>query len=365
MLTIIFRRLLLWSNIFLAVLLLLSAFLTYLNPGKYRLAGFAGFFFPALFLVCLAFIPVWWLWKRKKYMLISLIAGICCIHAAMVTWGIHFFRDNNTGRQKGNGQFTLMTYNSSSMGLASYKRDQQKETAIYDVIKKAAPDILCIQEFYSNDQPEMGRHIENIRKEGGYRYHFFTCDKMHWETWYYGIVLFSRFPIASAAAIPCGKSEAGSGSSFLQADIIVGEDTIRVFSVQLTSYMFRGDDYDNMKAPVSTGLIDKMQCTFPKRAGQALQLAGLIAQSPYPVIVCGDFNDTPVSFTYKTISKGLQDVFLETGSGWGRTLSYLSPSLRIDYILPQQAFHILAGEVMQLDPSEHFPVMARLSLKKH
>ena len=365
MLKIIFRRLLLWSNIVLAVTLLLSTFLTYLNPGKYWLAGFAGFFFPLLFPVCLVFIPVWWLWKRKKYMLFSVIAATCCMHAATVTWGIHFFQNKNTGKQPGNKPFRLMTYNSSSMGLVSYKTDKQKEAAIYDVIRKADPDILCIQEFYSNDKPEMGQHIKNIRTDGKYQYHFFTCDKMHWETWYYGIVLFSRFPIVSATAIPCGESEAGSGSSFLQADIVVHEDTIRVFSIQLTSYMFGEKDYNNMNAPVRTGLVYKMQSTFHKRAQQALQLAGLVAQSPYPAIVCGDLNDTPVSFTYNTVSKNLQDVFLETGSGWGRTLSYLSPSLRIDYILAQQAFNIHAGEVMRPYPSEHFPVMASLSLKKH
>lgn len=107
-----------------------------------------------------------------------------------------------------------------------------------------------------------------------------------------------------------------------------------------------------------------MKGTFAKRSAQSLQLHDLVAASPYPVIVCGDFNDTPVSFTYRTISTDLRDAFLAKQAGWGRTLSYLSPSLRIDYILPHKDFQIHAFKTLYPSPSEHFPLVARLSLKK-
>ncbi|HEY9259106.1 endonuclease/exonuclease/phosphatase family protein [Chitinophaga sp.] len=293
------------------------------------------------------------------------MAVLCCIPAVLVTWGIHIFRNNNIAKQPYSNEFTLMTYNTSSMGLNAYKTDKEKEAAIYHVVDKNSPDILCMQEFYSNDEADKEHHINRLMQTGHYTYHYFTCDKIHWNTWYYGIALFSRYPIAAAEAIPCGESKVGSGSSFLQADVVIKGDTIRIFSVHLTSYMFRGEDYDQMKAPGGSGLIYKMRSTFQKRSAQAIQLAALVAESPYPTIVCGDFNDTPVSFTYKTVSRNLQDVFLETGSGWGRTLSFLSPSLRIDYVLAQPSFLIHGGEVLATQPSEHFPVMACLSLKKH
>ncbi|PSL49189.1 endonuclease/exonuclease/phosphatase family metal-dependent hydrolase [Chitinophaga niastensis] len=363
MFKVIIRRLLLWSNIILALILLLSTYLPYLNPGKYWMAGFAGLLFPLLFPVCLLFIPVW-LWYQKKYAFISLTVACLCLGAAKHTWGIHFFQNNNIPKQHGSGEFTLMTYNTSSMGLAYYRNDTTKLTAIYDVIKAASPDILCLQEFYTNDKQEYTNNIDSIRLVGSYPYHYFTCDKTHWDTWHYGIVLFSRFPIINAISIPCGKSAMGSGSSFLQADIMMQKDTIRIFSVQLTSYMFNGKDYSDIHTAKGTRLINKMKQTFSRRSLQALQLAGLVAQSPYPVIVCGDFNDTPVSFTYRTISRDLQDAFLQTGTGFGRTLSYLSPTLRIDYLLPQHKFRIHTSKVLSVSPSEHFPVIACLSLKK-
>ncbi|WP_291916232.1 endonuclease/exonuclease/phosphatase family protein [Chitinophaga sp.] len=345
--------------------LLLSAYLPYLNPGKYWITGFSGFFFPLLFPVSLLLIPVLWWLKYKKLWWLCGIAVLCCIPAALTTWGVHIFPNNNIAKHPNSQEFTLMTYNTSSMGLMAYKTDKDKAAAIYNVVLKNSPDILCMQEFYSNDKPDLEHHIDSLMQAGHYTYHYFTCDKTGWNTWHYGIALFSRFPIATAQAIPCGESKAGSGSTFLQADLVVQSDTIRVFSVQLTSYMFKGDDYENMKAPGSSGLIHKMRATFRKRASQAEQLAALIAKSPYPTIVCGDFNDTPVSYTYRTVSRNLQDVFLETGRGWGRTLSFLSPSLRIDYILAQRLFRIHGGQVLPTHPSEHFPVMACLSLKKY
>ena len=365
MLKIIVRSTLRWSNVCLVVLLLLSIFLPYLNPGKYWPAGFPGFFFPILFPLCFIY-TILWMWRRnRKYVCINLIAILCAMPAALTTWGVHIFRKNSLLPQTNSWQFTLMTYNTSSMGLVRYVTDRNKEAAIYNTIASGSPDILCLQEFYTNDHPDKEQHIQRIRSAGNYSYHYFTGDKTHWESWHYGIVLFSRYPVISAAAIPCGESSFGSGSTFLQADIAVKGDTIRVFSVQLTSYMFNREDYEQMKAPRGTGLVYKMKSTFRARSGQALQLAALVAESPYPVIVCGDFNDTPVSFTYKTISRGMQDAFLKTNAGWGRTLSYLSPSLRIDYILAQSPVKIHSSKVFHPGASEHFPVMACLSLKKN
>lgn len=365
MLKIIVRRTLLWSNICGVAALLLSVFLPCVNPGQWWPAGFSGFFFPFLFLLCLLYTAVWAWRKNRKYGWMNIIAIICAMPAALTTWGVHIFRENIISKQTNSGQFTLMTYNTSSMGLERYVTNKDKEAAIYNTIASGSPDILCMQEFYTNDKPGNEQHLQRITSTGNYPYHYFTRDKTHWESWHYGIVLFSRYPIITASAIPSVESSTGSGSTFLQADIAINGDTIRVFNVHLISYMFKGEDYENMKAPKGTGLVYKMRRTFPTRSSQALQLAALIAASPYPAIVCGDFNDTPVSFTYKTISRNLQDAFLKTGAGWGRTLSYLSPSLRIDYILAQPAVNIHGSKVFHNRPSEHFPVMACLSLKKN
>ncbi|HVI43666.1 MAG TPA: endonuclease/exonuclease/phosphatase family protein [Chitinophaga sp.] len=349
--------------ILLIVLLLLSAYLPVLNPGQYWLSGFASMAFPFIFLACLVTVPLCWFFS-KRYALLTLIAVLLCLKPATYTWGTHLFHNNAIPASS--GVFSIMTYNTSSMGLSAYKTDTVVRAAVFDVVAGANPDILCLQEFYTNDDPgKRSHHIDSLRQIGKYPYHYFTCDWVNWNTWYYGLILFSRYPIAAATTIPCNETAVGSGKSFLQADLVVHGDTIRVLTAQFISYMFSRDDIDNLLHLRSWEILTKMRQTFIHRSHQAVQLAALAAASPYPVIICGDLNDTPASFTYMTVSRGLQDAFLVAGAGWGRTLSYLSPSLRIDYILPNPSFRIHSCEVPQPQRSEHFPVMARLSLKKH
>jgi endonuclease/exonuclease/phosphatase family metal-dependent hydrolase len=262
-----------------------------------------------------------------------------------------------------------MTFNTSSMGLKKYDENISIKNNIYQMIEENAPDILCLQEFYTNNRKGYTDHITGILQQLHYPYFYFTCDKVRWYTWQYGIVLFSKYPIVSASTIPCGHSSIGSGSSILQADILIHGDTVRILSAQLQSYMFKSADYSfiHMKDPADVGegktLVAKMRHTIHKRAEQARLLASQVDASPYPAIVCGDFNDIPVSYTYNTISNNMQDAFLRGGWGLGRTLSFLSPTLRIDYILAQPSFNIHGYRTFKKKGFEHFPVMAAFSLK--
>ena len=89
-----------------------------------------------------------------------------------------------------------------------------------------------------------------------------------------------------------------------------------------------------------------------------------MAASRHPVIVCGDFNDVPNSYTYFTVKGDLQDAFLEKGSGFGRTLRMLSPTLRIDYILADQRFKVTQYHKIEVPYSDHYPILADLEFAK-
>ncbi len=340
--------------------LILSSWLPYLSPGKWWLSGFAGLFFPIILVINLIFLA-YWLFRKKPYWGLSLAGILLSSRALLVTFGHHPGGNKATPQT---GHFTIMTFNSSSMGLKRYEEDTDLKQSIYTTLLSASPDILCIQEFYTNSGPDHTDHLGAIQEKLHYPYQYFTCDKTRWNTWKYGIVLFSKYPIISACHIPSGHSDVGSGSSILQADIKINEHIIRVFTAQLQSYMFRRKDYAALQGETTQakGLISRMKHTFGKRAAQAEQLAALIKESPYPTIVCGDFNDTPVSYTYNTIAPGLKDAFLEQGWGIGRTLSFLAPTLRIDYILTQSPFHINGFSSFPHKGFEHFPIMASLSL---
>jgi endonuclease/exonuclease/phosphatase family metal-dependent hydrolase len=90
----------------------------------------------------------------------------------------------------------------------------------------------------------------------------------------------------------------------------------------------------------------------------------MIEQSPYPVIICGDFNDTPSSYTYHQLSEGLIDAFKESGNGIGHTYGGALPSFRIDYILHDERFKSTRFNTIRSKFSDHYPITTSLKLQE-
>jgi endonuclease/exonuclease/phosphatase family metal-dependent hydrolase len=111
----------------------------------------------------------------------------------------------------------------------------------------------------------------------------------------------------------------------------------------------------------SKNVITKFKQTFLKQEGQADRVRAEIERSPYPVIVCGDFNNVPNSYPYETIGKGLQDAFVKKGSGMGRTFTGISPTLRIDNIFVDGRYSVNQFTRIRKKLSDHFPIITDIS----
>ncbi|MRG46388.1 hypothetical protein GFS24_14795 [Chitinophaga sp. SYP-B3965] len=358
------RRLMLWSNVLLAIGLLLSFFIPFTNPATFWLGGFAGLPFPFFWIACVCFIPLWIVYRRK-YWLISLLAVAVTVTGVCSTWGFHLFGGNKTASDN---SFTLMTYNCSSMGIKGYKEVPEVRNRMYEELQKASPDVLCLQEFYSNTNPDKPNNFDSIRKMLNYPYHYFVRSLIHWDTWHYGTVIFSRFPIIDTMRVKMFDGPGGPGSEdLIAASLLIKGDTIRIMSAHLASYKLKEDDYKTVASAEvhkAHGLLYKMRRTFKLRSDQANRVRNEIDRSRHPLIMVGDFNDVPVSYTYRAIRGDLQDAFLKEGSGFGRTFSAISPTLRIDYILPDKMFHVEDFAIYRRRGFEHFPIMARLSINR-
>jgi endonuclease/exonuclease/phosphatase family metal-dependent hydrolase len=143
--------------------------------------------------------------------------------------------------------------------------------------------------------------------------------------------------------------------------------------MHLESYRFNAQDYESIEKirkqedtglVAAKGIIFKMRDAYIRRSRQANIVADFIRTSPHPVIVCGDFNDTPASYTYFTVKGNLQDAFLKKGSGIGRTFSGISPTLRIDYIFADKAFAVKGFRTIHSGLSDHYPVITNLRLNR-
>ena len=178
-----------------------------------------------------------------------------------------------------------------------------------------------------------------------------------------GILTISKYPIINRGDIVHPESS----SLTIFTDLVINSDTIRIYNNHLQSFRLRrmeksflaeiGADKGMYEIKSISKLLKK---GFADRAAQSKSVKEHIENSPYPVIVCGDFNDTPVSFSYRKIRNGLLDAFVEAGSGAGFTYRDKYPPNRIDYILYDDTFNCTGFSLNRVDYSDHYPITANM-----
>lgn len=266
------------------------------------------------------------------------------------------------------GSLTIMSYNVAQFGLYREKDSKYNREAMFALIKKQELDLLCIQDFYTSEKKNDFNNREDISREMKLPYRFFSSDFNRDGMQHWGSIIYSRYPIIKSDKVKLSKGPLSE--SLIYADIVRESDTFRIINMHLASYRFNERDYrsiEKIKKQEDTGLVatrnivQKMRDAYVGRSRQADIVAAFIKTSPYPVIVCGDFNDTPASYTYFTIRGPLQDAFLRKGSGIGRTYAGLAPTLRIDYIFADKSFRINSFRMIKSGLSDHYPVIANLS----
>jgi endonuclease/exonuclease/phosphatase family metal-dependent hydrolase len=134
-------------------------------------------------------------------------------------------------------------------------------------------------------------------------------------------------------------------------------------------YLFVSDLASNRTENHDIGLgsrkiFGKMRSAYIKRAEQVRSVRLEIDRSPYPVILCGDFNDTPASYVYHKIEQKLEDSFVEAGNGTGSSYAGILPAFRIDYIFHDTSFTAHNYKTLDANFSDHYPITTLLVLKK-
>jgi len=350
------------------ICLLLSSYLSlYVSPETFWPLAFAGLLYP-VFLLCNLFFILFWLVFLKKYFLLSLITILLGYN--QIKTFIKFSGSENKLTYE--NSIKVMSYNVRLFDLYNWRSESSKVTrsAIFDFIKTESPDILCLQEYYSG-AGKQADFADTISIKSGYKYRYIELINKEKKGLPYGLAIFSKYPIVSTFKLEFPNSKV----NFCQtADVTIGKDTIRIMNMHLESVRFGKEDYnfvseitntqasnDNLKNG-SQAIIVKMHHAFEKRAVQIAAVADFIRKSPYPVVLTGDFNDTPVSFCYRQVSDELKDSFVDAGKGLGQTHANILPMLRIDYIFHSEALKTLEHRIIEKDYSDHYPLVARFLL---
>ena len=342
------------------ILLTLVAYLApYMHPGKSWFIAFLGLAYPGLLLANLGFVGLW-AFSKKRFFLLSLITILLGWYHLRGFIGMSF-----QNPPVSENAIKVMSYNlhyfnfyDHEGGKTDYtearKRDAQN---MLDLIVEQQPDILFLQELGTFVKKE---EIAKLQQRVSLP-HFYERSAS-------GIGILSKFPLEDPGTIKFEES----ANAAIYADVILNGQKVRLYNLHLQSLKFEVEDYETITQPDPNekdswnnmrGVARKVKVANTKRAAQANQVVGHLARCPHPILLGGDFNDTPSSYTYRLISENLQDSFKERGRGMGHTYAGPIPAMRIDYVMTSPAFNVLDFKTVRKSYSDHYPIVSTLSLQ--
>ncbi|MEO6838460.1 MAG: endonuclease/exonuclease/phosphatase family protein [Ginsengibacter sp.] len=357
------QKILVIVNVVIGIFFLAGANVKYFNPEHWWFLSLFTLLLPYLLLALILFILLWLLIK-PLWSIISLLVIFTSLHAIKNVFPLHL--SGEFSLQKKSEDIRIMSWNVELFSILNHKDHPENKQEMIDLINKYDPDIACFQEMVAGENKNAINYFPDIEKELKFKDYLYSYrvrddfDRYH----HFGIIVFSKFPILRKQTLINNPNSYNSTFQFI--DILVGKDTFRIFNVHLQSLKFSKTNLnylDSGRVPnsgnisESKNIISKIKLGILKRASQALFIKDELNNSPYPVIVCGDFNDVPDSYAYETIGQGLQNAFVEKGSGISRTYSSISPTLRIDNIFADKRFKIVQFTRIKKLLSDHFPII--------
>jgi endonuclease/exonuclease/phosphatase family metal-dependent hydrolase len=343
------------------------------------------FSFTNLFAVVVnVFFVISWLFsKRKKMALGSLLTLIVCWNITSVVFGVNIWSYMTSENANRNDQgIKIMTWNVHMFDLGEWTADKSTFAKILKYIEEENPDILCMQEYYRDEKDYSAPYTATI-KGLGYPHESFmingqwnkskmTIHSKPGEVIDVGTVVYSKFPITEKTYKKLSGN--GQGMHTVTIELATGK-TFSLTVLHLTSFQLGGDDLDYIddlkkqgvdagKKDVSKGLIHKLIKASSMRAKVANEITAYTKQLEHPAIICGDFNDMPGSYVYRTIRGDMQDAFVSKGFGIGNTYQKILPILRIDYLFYDNSFfEAQAFKKNDIGLSDHYPILVHLKIK--
>jgi endonuclease/exonuclease/phosphatase family metal-dependent hydrolase len=357
-------RILFFINILAAILLLISQASSSINPIVFWPVGIFANLYPVFLLINICFLIYWGL---RRHRLIVLSAAIILIGYDKCTM-LYQPAIAKFDVKPPKNSFKILSYNVRLFDLYNWTGNLKTRKKIFDYLYEEHPDILCFQEYFHSDEGDFQNNqaLRNLLKlpYSSIKYSITLRKAHHW-----GIATFSKYPIINEGTL---FFTSGKSNFCLYSDLVINQDTIRVYNTHLQSNHFKKTEYDfientdslinDKKLKNTKSILRRIRTAVIKRSEQADILRAHIEKCPYPVLICGDFNDTPYSYPYQTIRKDLKDSFTEKGEGFGNTYFSLFVKFRIDYILHSSEFKTYSFHTKEVKLSDHYPIQTWLSL---
>ncbi|MFZ4454915.1 MAG: endonuclease/exonuclease/phosphatase family protein [Bacteroidales bacterium] len=350
----LFHAVILMGNLIVFLALIFATFSDRISPEKGMFFPYFGLLFPVFFILNLVFL-FYWIIRLRKYVLLSLVGLLLSWHQFSVYFPMHK-QDTPTPKNA----IKILSYNVREFNYINDTEDNPNPTIQY--ILKQNADIVCLQEFgWSKNDGYLDRKAI-IRAFKGYPYFKFTqTSNTHWH--FSGLALFSKYPIISSHKLNYSSLYNASAYYCLK----IGDRKVDLINNHLESNKFTTNDigvYKKVFKDFNTNrledfnsiIIRKMDQAFKYRAKQARVVAEEIKNCQHEVIVVGDFNDSPISYAYHTISQNLDDAYVQTGFGPGISYNENRFYFRIDHILHSPTIKAYNCKVDRIRLSDHYPI---------
>lgn len=351
--------------------LVLSYFCPFIHPETLWILPFFGLAYPILFVLSITLLIYWMLLRSRMFfvtLLILLIGGT--LHFRMIATV-----RNPVPLKERDSVLRVLSYNVKLFDVynESVTGRYLSRNGIISYVNEVQPDIVCFQEFFNQDRPTNFSTKDTLCallkiKDYHERYSHKIKNRQN-----FGICMLSRYPIVAKGDVMFDNF-LNSDNYCIFADIVKNKDTFRVYNIHLQSIKLQQDAYQlfdqnklGQKVERSTIelMLDKLRIAFPARADQARRVVEHAETSPYPVIICGDFNDTPMSYVYNQFNKTMKDCFRETSFGIGSTYVGKVPAGRIDYIFHTAEIKAQNFNIQEKAFSDHRAIWCELYKKKN
>ena len=332
----------------------LSMLSGYINPARFVWASFFGLaFWEILLFNILIFFLLLLLWSKRIW--------IAVLALAIAVPGM--LRSFSNGKPMEGGKLRVMSYNVQIFNDLYDSKKQPADVAlgVINLVREQHPDVLCIQEF-GYFIPKVGRTdcIKQFGELVEMPYHYY-----HTKAYFGGNVIYSKYPLSAVkdqtrfggendyGAV--AEVDAGSKGKFIV--ICTHLSSFRLTKKEVTVFSEPGTSKQEVQE-YGKSIVSKLKNAYRERSEQVNQLLQDIPHDGRTIILCGDFNDTPLSYTYHQISKsGFTDSFVVTGRGIGHTYAGKLPLLRIDYIWGNAGVQPMRFRRLRFKGSDHYPVV--------
>lgn len=341
-------------NLVVASFMAVSAYSYMLSPEEFPYLSALGLVYMPFFILN-AFCLLIWLLRKSVW-------GLIPFFAIVSTWGAfrHSCPLSLSSQERGKGDVTVLSYNVMTFG--ELKEHLKEDDPLMAYLADA--DILCMQEFPAD--AELRKKFNSLC-----RYPYNEVVRFRGAGGQTDVACYSRFPILGAEKVETAtRVNNGAAVFFLDMD----GDSLVVFNCHLESNGMTGEDKDLYKKilnnPEADGnggnaknLIRKFSSAAAVRLGQAKDIRGMMDKfAGCRMIVCGDFNDGPLSAAHHVLDRGMLDAYSEKGRGLGVSYNRDYFYFRIDNILVDEKWSVKSCRVgSDIEASDHYPIKAVIS----